>query len=184
MIFSLLVALLAVGYALLRGGSLERLLATQFRLPALLFTGLVVQVIFEYWSPPFMTRGWSVAIFAASQSLVALFLILNWKLPGMWLAAAGLILNVLVIGVNGGMPIVVDASRRPEFAESGEIDLDHELLTEDTLLPFLGDVIPLPFTIRVLSIGDVVLALGISRFAYRRAVEDPGEAAASVRESS
>ena len=174
--FSLLIAGLAIGFALLRGGSLERILATQLRLPGLLFAGLVIQVVFEYVNPAGITPVWNIVIFAISQALVVAFLILNWKLPGMWLAAMGLVLNVLVIGLNGGMPIQVDESRRDEFAESGEIDLDHELITDDTVLPWLGDVIPLPFTIRVISIGDVVLAMGIGRFAYRRSVEDPGEA--------
>jgi hypothetical protein len=184
MIFSIGIAALAVGFALLRGGSLERLLATSFRFPALLFTGLIVQVVFEYWNPPFMTGGWNIALFAFTQTLVVIFLLVNWRLPGMWLAALGLILNVVVISANGGMPIKVDESRRGEFAESGEIDLDHELITTDTVLPFLGDVIPLPFTIRVISIGDVVLALGIGRFAYRRSLEDPVEESTPVQEST
>ena len=34
---------------------------------------------------------------------------MNRRLPGRWLVMAGLVLNMLVIGVNGGMPVSASA---------------------------------------------------------------------------
>jgi hypothetical protein len=136
----------------------------------LLFVGLGIQTVFDFWNPPFMSRLVSVVIFVVAQSLVAAFLLLNWHLPGMWLAALGLVLNVVVIGANGAMPVSREAARISGLDQMGDMGLEHELLTDRTLLPFLGDVIPLPGTQRVVSLGDVVLALGIGRFVYRGSV--------------
>ena len=42
----------------------------------------------------------------------------------------------------------------------------HEHLDDDTILPWIGDVIGIPVAKEVVSLGDVVLALGIARLIY------------------
>jgi hypothetical protein len=189
MIFSLLGALVAVAYALLRGGSIEKLLSTHFRLPMVLFAGLAVSTVFDLWNPSWLGRAGGVGVMVLSQTLVAAFLAINWRLPGMRLAVLGLVMNVMVIGLNGAMPVSATAARIAGLDELGDMGLEHELLTRDTLLPFLGDVIPLPFTERIVSIGDIVLALGIGRFTYSAAVgkelhQEPENGSVPVGESS
>jgi hypothetical protein len=53
----------------------------------------------------------------------------------------------------------------------------HEIAGPDTVLPFLGDVIPLPYLSRIISVGDVVLAIGIAILVYRRTMGDEGKRA-------
>jgi len=71
----------------------------------------------------------------------------------------GILMNFTVIALNGGMPVlteaVVIAGGASELALSGR----YVLLTEETVIPFFADVIPLPGA--VLSLGDVFLAIGI-----------------------
>jgi hypothetical protein len=166
MLLSLLVALLAVAYALVRGGSLDKLAETRFRWPPLLFAGLVLQLGFDLWNPGFLTNTAKVAILVVSQLMVASLLALNWQLPGMRLAALGMGLNALVIGLNGAMPVSLDAARIAGLGPEGAVGIKHDILGPQTLLPWLGDVIPVPILHKVASIGDVVLAVGIGRFAY------------------
>ena len=50
--------------------------------------------------------------------------------------------------------------------------LKHERLTDDTRFVFLGDVIAVPGVREVLSLGDVLLALGIAYFVYARTIAE------------
>jgi hypothetical protein len=64
----------------------------------------------------------------------------------------GGLLNALPILLNGAMPYARSAPQLGDGVKGVRID-DH------TLLPMLGDVIPLPVG-KFMSIGDIVLALG------------------------
>jgi hypothetical protein len=167
---ALLVAILAVVVALLQGGSLERLAGTNFRTVPLLLLGLALQIVFGFWSPSWLTDAWGLAILIGSNALVLGWLIVNRALPGLLIAAVGLLMNLVVIGANGAMPVSGDAVRAAggderEIAEAG---LKHEVLDDDTRLGFLGDIIPLP-GLGIWSVGDLVLAAGLALLAYRQA---------------
>lgn len=183
MIVALIVAVLATLLALLRGGSLERLAATELRSLPLLFGALVVQVVVDVADPAWLGDAGGLVVLLATNALVTLFLVLNRHHPGMWLAALGLFLNVLVIGANGAMPVSESAAARVGLAdELRDPGVKHEVLDEDTRLPFLGDAIPIPGLQKIISVGDIVLAAGIGWFAYRRTLEAdqvPTEAAVS-----
>ncbi|MFC5528179.1 DUF5317 domain-containing protein [Cohnella yongneupensis] len=95
---------------------------------------------------------------------------LNRKERGFWWIFAGVALNFIVMLANGGkMPVSIDAIAvlDPNYADTlnGEsITTKHELLTDSTLLPFLGDIIPLTLPYPrslVISIGDVIMNFGI-----------------------
>jgi hypothetical protein len=90
---------------------------------------------------------------------VGLVALLNARLPGVVLVAAGSFLNVAVIALNGGMPVDFALARSVD-AVSYEADRLHVALTDRTVAPFLADVIPLPIFRSVYSIGDVVIAAG------------------------
>jgi hypothetical protein len=96
---------------------------------------------------------------------------LNRKEKGFWWIFAGVALNFIVMLVNGGkMPVSVEATASvldPSYAQmliDGTAVSKHAALDGSTILPFLGDIIPLttPYPIRqVISIGDVIMNFGI-----------------------
>lgn len=165
LIAALVIALIA---GLLRGGSLEALAQTRVRWLVLLIEGLLVQLVFDIWDPAGLTDAGELAVLLVSNGSVLAFLILNRAIPGMLLIAGGLLLNTVVITANQAMPVSASAAETAgaEVPSAEENDLKHELLDDDTKLGFLGDVIPLPGLKEVLSIGDVVLALGVARAVY------------------
>jgi hypothetical protein len=165
----LVAAVLAAVAGLSRGGSLNSLAETRFRWRWLVFIALAVQILFIYWSP----EGWSRAdlrwVLLASTAGVAVFLTVNFRLPGMLLAALGLAMNVIVIASNSAMPVSESAAAAAGAGTRGvESGFKHEPLDDDTNLPVLADVIPVPVTRSVLSAGDVLLIAGIAYLVYRR----------------
>jgi hypothetical protein len=166
---ALVAGVLAACVGIIRGGSLNSLAETKFRWWWLLFVALAVQILFTYWSP----EGWSRAdlrwILLASTAGVAAFLAANYRVPGVVLAALGLTLNVIVIASNSAMPVSESAARAVGASARGvEGGFKHEPLNDDTKLPVLADVIPIPITSSVLSAGDVLLIAGIAYLVYRR----------------
>jgi hypothetical protein len=166
---ALLVAVVAAMVALLQGGSLERLASTRFRAVPLLFLGLALQILFGFWSPSWMTDAPGLAVLIVSNLLVLSWLIVNRSLPGLLIAAVGLLMNLVVVSANGAMPVSRDAVRAAggDELEISEEGLKHEVLDDDTRLGFLGDIIPLP-ALGIWSVGDLVLAAGLALLAYRQ----------------
>jgi len=87
---------------------------------------------------------------------------------GFLVMAAGVALNLLVIALNGGMPVseaavlTVGGAAGARAVVAG--DLFHSVMTGATKLAFLSDVLPLPGFrgLRgVFSIGDVLMFVGI-----------------------
>lgn len=87
---------------------------------------------------------------------------LNRRSLGVTVLLAGILLNMAVILLNGGM-MPVDAAQ----AAAVGLPMDsrplprHQPLTERTILPVLGDVIPVAPLRKVVSIGDLVAGIGI-----------------------
>ncbi len=185
MVLVLILVVVAAGVGLLRGGSLETLAGTRFRWTPVLYGALIVQFGFDLWNPPWFDDGGGLAVVVASQAAVALFFALNWKLPGVALAAIGFILNVAVIAPNGAMPVSERAAELAGAEGSAEFGIKHESLDDDTTLPWLADVIPLPGTGVIVSVGDVLLAMGIGWLVYRRttAEQEEGEAVSPTEAS-
>ncbi|HEX21032.1 MAG TPA: hypothetical protein ENH19_00075 [Actinobacteria bacterium] len=89
---------------------------------------------------------------------------INW---GILTALAGVFLNFLVISINGGMPVSAQAARiagyRGDFVSLKRVyDGIHLLMSANSRLIFLADILPQPFG--VASIGDLLLALGVFIF--------------------
>jgi hypothetical protein len=168
MIVALAAALAAAVLGLLRGGSLDRLAETRFRWTPLLFAALAVQVAASFVADVGGALGLTIVL--GTNAAAAAFLLVNRNLPGMTLAALGLLMNVAVIAANGAMPV---SRRAAEIAGVSTTELDdaapkHEPMTDDTALTPLGDVIPVPGFRSIFSPGDVVLAAGIAVLVYRR----------------
>jgi hypothetical protein len=152
-----------------RGGSLESLAATSFRWSWLIFAGLFLQLGTDLVNPPWLGRPGMLAVVFLSNGLIALFLVANRRLPGMRIALGGLVLNLVVIGANGAMPVSPGAAEMAGLPPPRRnAELKHEPVSEDTLLPWLGDQFPVPRAKSVLSLGDLVLYLGLARLVYVR----------------
>lgn len=97
--------------------------------------------------------------------------LINHPKPGMLLVGVGLMLNALVIGANGGMPVLVPAVALASGVSAHSISetLAHSPLHIpagfETRLLFLGDVLPAPVpitgTLLVVSLGDVLMMVGV-----------------------
>jgi len=108
------------------------------------------------------------------------FLFMNRTHPGFIIIFIGVLLNFIVMAVNGGrMPVSMEAAA---VLEPGYLDVlkngiyaKHAMLTESTRLGFLGDIIPLtdpyPRT-QVISIGDVIMNIGIFIFIQHLMLKD------------
>lgn len=167
MLLAVIFVLIGLGLALARGGSVERLVTTEFRWVPLLITGLVVQLAFTNWLDIDLSQGRSLLILLLSNVMIAGFILYNRKLPGMILAGIGIVLNVIVITANGAMPVSQRAAEMAGIDGSvTDIGLKHERLTDDTIVPFLGDVIPVPLVKEIVSIGDLLLAGGLAYLTY------------------
>jgi len=106
-------------------------------------------------------------VLSASYTLLVAFALVNIRIPGMVLVLIGLACNFAVIAANGGMPASAEALR-----DSGQDDVlellredgaaKHHLMTDDDVLTFLGDVIPVPQPIgQAISVGDVFMYAGL-----------------------
>lgn len=100
-------------------------------------------------------------------ALMLLLVLANWRLPGAWLIGLGIAMNLAVVAANGGhMPASVEAVRavgqtaRAEQIERDAVAGKSRLMTPETPLAFLGDVVPVPPIRQVLSPGDLVLGAG------------------------
>jgi hypothetical protein len=107
--------------------------------------------------------GWAFLI--ASYGLLIAFAWINRRLPAAWLVIAGLALNLLVIGVNDGMPVSASALETAGASADGLVGagtVKHHLMGPEDVLTPLADVIGIPPPIgAVISIGDVFLYVGL-----------------------
>jgi hypothetical protein len=104
-------------------------------------------------------------LLALSYLLLAVFLISNRWIPAGYVMILGLLLNLLVVVANGGMPVRAEAITKsggdPAVLQDSTVG-KHHLMTEEDVLWQLGDVIGVPEPIGVvLSVGDVLLYGGI-----------------------
>jgi hypothetical protein len=156
----LLVLVLSVAVGFLRGGRLRNL--TEIRVTSWWLLPLAFLTLTASSFTPAGQDDLAVALVLISYLPLLLFVWLNRDLTGIWIGGLGVLMNFTVIALNGGMPVLLAAA---EIAgHDGELMLDakHVLLDQSTRLPFLADVLPLPNT--VLSLGDVMLAIGVGAF--------------------
>ena len=146
-----------------------------FRLPIqsiwLVLVALAIQILLAFVDIP-ATRldDLGFGLVMASYAFLLAFCFVNLRISMMWIIGAGIALNALVIGLNQGMPTrdneVTTRSGRT-IEEPIERTAKHRPESSDDLLPFLGDRLQVPAPIdEVISIGDVVIGLGIILVCY------------------
>lgn len=165
-----IVAGIVVG--LLQGGKLANLGKIHLRWAWIAVLALVIQAILIRVRP-----DWDSAarvFFPLTHAVILGVAWINRDLDGMWLVAAGTALNFIVMVVNGGfMPITPEVVVQAGLAEDTQSIIPNTRLTsskglilsrDEIALWWLGDVIALRFIRTIVSVGDVLIAPGISLF--------------------
>jgi hypothetical protein len=157
----------AVGFAM--GGRLKRLGDLRLSWWPLAFLGLALQLVPVPLDSPAAAHTAAVGLLIASYLTLLVFLVRNFRVPGMPIMAIGFALNALVIGLNGGMPVRDSALRTaagPYYERTlrrltVEGGAKHHLQRPGDDLLVLSDVVPVGAPVReVLSVGDLVWLLG------------------------
>ena len=164
--FTAVVLLGGVLVGLVAGGRPSNIARRSLRWWPLVTTGLLLQLAAEIGG----AAGWAVV--ALSYASLTAFAVRNLRLVGMPVVLVGLALNMTVIGVNGGMPVRLDAIRAAgqlsaEDARSVDFGAKRHLADDSDRLVVLGDVIPVRPTREVASFGDLVLAFGVANVLFR-----------------
>jgi hypothetical protein len=155
MSFLFVTVALALGLALVTGGSLRRIAATDLRYPGILAAAVGIQLVLEVIGAPTGTVGHlASAMLVVSYAFLLLFCVANLRLRGMAVVAVGIFLNGAVITLNSGMPV-----RAPEGAVEATTK-HHAERPSDKLKP-LGDIILVPALRQSLSFGDLIMLVGL-----------------------
>jgi hypothetical protein len=160
MILLVLGASLALGLA--TGGRPRRLTLVDVRWVWLALLGLALQLV-----PSDLAGELAVPLLLLSFVLLVVFVARNLPLWGFELLLVGVLLNLLVIGVNDGMPVsrqalvASDQADTLGFLRSGG-GAKHHVAGPDDRLVFLGDVIAIPSPVRqAISLGDLFTYAGV-----------------------
>ncbi|MDP8992345.1 MAG: DUF5317 domain-containing protein [Actinomycetota bacterium] len=149
-------------FGVLTGGRPRHLADRSFRLWPLLIAGLAFQL-----ASAALDSAAGLVLLVTSYLLLLAFAAANVAVVGMWLVALGVALNLMVIAVNGGMPVRPSALVAAGVAGPEEVhDLGlkgkrHLERPSDRLTAF-SDIIPVPLLSEVLSFGDIVLNVGLA----------------------
>jgi len=176
-IMSVVVVGLGIAIGLARGGRLEALRSVRPQWWGLIAGGFVIQAFAESVDIAGATSLSVVGMFALVVGLVS-----NAQLRGALIAALGVSMNLVVLAINGAVPvrfealsaagIVSSTTERSQITSVGHL---LELETSSSRLGSLGDTIPIGFLNSVISIGDLVTFAGVivivsSLMAARRTV--------------
>ena len=184
-------ALIAAVLGMFRGGRLRNLEALQLRhvwIPLSMLALQAITVLFPIFreAESFDLGRW---VLPGSYGLLAFFLFVNRRLPGIKLLLMGTALNLAVMLANGGyMPVTPEALERSghtdriviladgrAYARPGK---DVVLERNESHLQPLSDVIGIPESLPFathFSLGDVLIALGAAWFLYRALLGVCGE---------
>lgn len=152
MSFFLITVAVALGVALLTGGSLSRILDTKLRASWSLFLALALQLALDLSGAGPSNDAAYVAL-VASYGLLLFFCGANLRLRGMSVVAIGIALNAAVIAVNEGMPVRTSGM----FEATAK---HHAERPSDRLIP-LADIIVVDEINQALSFGDLIMLVGL-----------------------
>ena len=169
------VAVIAV--ALLRGGTLRNFAALPIRWAPLAILGFLLQPLAFLVLAEIPGLAWiTTPSYLLSMGLLCAWVALNWRIDGMPLIAAGLLMNLLAVAANGGHMPVDPAAARVAGLYDDLIGVDpsvakHVLAADGQVrLWLLTDIVGLPKIIPfapIWSLGDIVLTAGIALLCYR-----------------
>jgi Family of unknown function (DUF5317) len=162
-VFLIAVVVLAALAVPLAGGRLAALMELRLRHVWAIFASLGLQI--AAIDLPGLSEGVRAAMLVAAYPLLAVFLAANWRLPGMPVVALGGALNLLALGVNGGVMPASPSALAGAGLDAHAPGFQNSTALEDPRLAFLGDVFSIPASwplSNVFSIGDVLIAIGVA----------------------
>jgi hypothetical protein len=163
----LVVIAVLLGYVL--GGRLHRFENLRINRWGLAIAGAILTAIVNLFPAlsigPIPDTVVGPVLLATSYFLLVVFLISNRWIPAGYVMIAGLLLNLVVVVSNGGMPVraeaITTAGGDPAVLQDASVG-KHHLMNGDDVFWQLGDVIGVPEPIGVvLSPGDVLLYGGM-----------------------
>jgi hypothetical protein len=170
--------------ALFRKGNLRGLSDLKLKAGWIFPLLLVIQLVVYSLQNDYKVLGQASGfIYIVVYILGLVFLFINRSHPGFIVIFIGVFLNFLVMAINGGrMPVSAEAAAilDPSYIQALKDGLyaKHAILDSSTKLGMLADIIPLtdpyPRT-QVISIGDVVMNIGIFLFIQHLMVQMPKE---------
>lgn len=180
---------LIVGF--LRRGSLRGFIGVRLKYGWMFPILLAVQLLMFWLQTQYAWAAAASTYTYMSVYVVGLcFLWMNRHERGFILLMIGTSLNFLVMLANGGrMPVSVEAASvlgdsYVDILKEGVLYGKHAMLTAHSKLPFLGDIIPLTkpyYKEQVISIGDVIMAIGIFQYIQKVMLTDRKKADLSAR---
>jgi MFS transporter, DHA3 family, macrolide efflux protein len=170
-------------FGLLVGGRLSNLASIQLRWSWLLLAAVVVRFGTEFLlnAQVEIVESLRVPLLAAGFGILLAGLWINRTYPGLSVAFIGILLNAIVIVVNGGfMPIWAVSLDAAGFKPEDVTGALHVIVRGEgadflTKALIIGDVIPVPLPLirNVASLGDVFLSLGLAFFLFAGVVRVP-----------
>ena len=188
-----MILLLAVAAGGLAGLVRSWITKQPYQVPAFSWLGLVLIAVLPQLlvfhssrTAGWFSDSWAAVILVSSQVALLVFVWKNWQLTGMKIFGLGLLLNLLVISLNGGlMPMAPETAGAlfPDLPAStweigSRIGRSKNILLPagETRLALLSDAVLLPAWFpwtRALSPGDLLIALAVI---WLLALEKPGRA--------
>jgi Family of unknown function (DUF5317) len=166
---SILLLVMAAGLAVgqLRGGDLDGLRAVHIKALPVAVAALVLQVLLGLHGLPLdgaLPMIGSVLL-VASLLLGLIVVWANRRLPGMLLIGLGLLANLLVVGINGGMPVSKATLERAGISATSpdlrELGPKYVLERPGTRLGVLGARLAIPPGRTMVSVGEVTQYAGL-----------------------
>lgn len=163
---SILVIGLLLGWGL--GGGVRRLAKLEVRFWWLIPLALVIQLVPIPHAESGPGRYFPFVLLLVSFLLIGATVFLNWRLRGFPAILIGVLLNLIPIVVNQGMPVsgaaVVEAGGSLADVPR-ELGAKHHLERPEDAVTFLADVIAVRSPFRaVVSVGDLVMWAGAGWF--------------------
>lgn len=147
---------IVTGYAF--RGNLKGLLSNTLSCNYLVFAAIFIQLLIfsELKVISLIPSCIIVVLHVMSYILILLYIIANVRKTGLIIIGIGIVLNSLVIFINGGY--------MPSASIETSVYNNVEQITGKTLLPWLGDIFHLPYWLPLtngFSIGDVCITVGV-----------------------
>lgn len=159
----ILLALCAgIAFGVFRRGRLTSIARTRIRHAEFLAVAIGASLFVDYTD-----SGPSAAIAVVGLIGGLAFAWFNRHLAGMFVIMVGISLNLIPIAVNGAMPVRPEALVEAEMVTVDElprVSLNgaRELSDDSTIAAFLGDTFPVRWTNQVVSIGDLIMMVGLA----------------------
>lgn len=175
LMFILYAVILGILIGYISGGRLKYLSQLTFKKLYLVITGFLIQILIFSDIPIIKAlqnyENIIVILHILSYVLILIFIVVNYRLPGIAVIGLGIMLNAVVIILNKGhMPASIESfsmasvGKHVDILNQGQTINNSKAIAEDTVLPWLGDIFAIPSYIpfsNVFSIGDIIIAIGV-----------------------